>query len=159
MRVFPIALVVALIACHNAARSGSAPGRKLGSFSFRISVSGSEPVEGAFAIARYTVTVETMGQACRREPGRAGPAHLHFFSCFPPPGWDKFGVTVDSDNPYSSTFTITQNVMKTRTVCVRYTLTERGQRICAENRSENYFEDVRFGGRLNLVAVDTVRGH
>ena len=158
MRVFPIALVMASLACHSGLRSGPTPSRKIGSYGFRISLSGREPVEGAFSIERDTVIAETGGQGCRRDPGRAGPAHLHSFSCFPPAGFDKFGLTVDSDHPPSSTWTIIQSVMKTRTVCARYTVTERGQRICAENRSENYFEDVRIGGRLSIIAVDTA-GH
>jgi hypothetical protein len=156
--VLPIALVVTLAACHQAA-IGPAPSRRVGDYGFRISLSGQDPVRGAFSVTTDSVFLETAGQACRHEPGRVGPENLHRFSCFPPPGLDSFGITIDPNHPSLSKWSAVQSVMKTRTVCVRYVMNQRNQRVCAESRTENYFENVRVGGALNLTAVDTVRSH
>src|SRR4051812_24530238 len=155
--VLRIALAATLLACHNGPSAGSPPSRKLGSYSFRISMTGREPVGGAFTITRDSVTVMTGGQEGGRDLTRTSPAPMfHIFSCFPPADFDRFGVTIDADHPFSSSWSMMQSVMKTRTVCVRYIVTERGARVCAESRAENYFEDVRSGGRLILIAADTL---
>jgi hypothetical protein len=153
--VLPIALTVAVMACHSAATSEVHPHRKLGDYGFRISMSGRDPLEGAFTIAADSVTLETSGQACRRDYNRTSPADVHYFICFPPAGFDKFEVTIDSAHPFSSTYAFTQSVMKTRSVCVRTTVNARGQTVCAETRTESYFADARSGGRLRITGADT----
>ena len=154
--VLLIALVVAAAACHHGPRLGSEPVRRLGSYAFRISISGQDPIDGVLTIERDTVLVEAAGQSCRRDRG-GGPHNMHSFSCFPPPGMDEFGLSVDSNRPALSEWSAMQRVMRTRQVCARYTVTERGQRVCAETRNENYFVDARVGGRLRFTAVDTAR--
>jgi hypothetical protein len=153
--VLPIALTVAVMACHRAATSEVHPHRKLGDYGFRISMSGRDPVQGAFTIAADSVTLETGGQACHRDYNRTSPADVHYFTCFPPAGYDKLDVTIDSGHPFSSSYGITQSVMKTRRVCVRTTVNARGQTVCAEMRTENYFVDTRSGGRLRITGADT----
>ena len=157
-RVLPIALVMTIVACH-AVRVGPEPSRRNGSYAFRITLSGQDPVRGVLTVAADTVLLETAGQDCRHEPGRVGAENLHAFSCFPPPGLDRFVFTVDPNHPALSRWTATQSVMKKRVVCVRYVVNARGQTVCAETREENYFENVSVGGRLQFTAVDTVRTH
>ena len=157
-KILPIALTLAVMACHRGASSEVHPHRKVGDYGFRISLSGRDPVDGAFTIAADSVTLETAGQACRRDYNRTSPADLHFYSCFPPSGFDKFDVTIDSAHPFSSTWGMVQSVMKTRRVCIRYTVNARGQTVCAEMRDENYFVDVRSGGRIRITGADTTGG-
>ncbi|HET9426633.1 MAG TPA: hypothetical protein VFO55_14820 [Gemmatimonadaceae bacterium] len=157
MRIaLPLLIVVIAGACHSRPRPASEFPRRIGEYSFRINLTGREPVDGGFSIAADTVTLDADGQTCRRDFGLAGSRHIHVFSCFPPPGIDRFGITIDSEQPAFSTWTIIQNVRKTRTVCVRYATTARGTRVCAETRSEDYFEDVRIGGRLRVTRVDSI---
>jgi hypothetical protein len=156
--VLPIALVMTLMACHQA-RLGPAPSRRVGDYEFRVSLSGQDPVRGSFTIAPDTVLLETAGQACRLIPAQVRTQSLLGFSCFPPPGLDAFGITVDPNHPSLSKWSAVQSVMKTRTVCARFTTTPQGRQVCAETRSENYFENVRTGGTLSLTAVDTVDTH
>ena len=154
--VLPIALVTTVVACQPA-RPGTNPSPRVGDYEFRISISGQDPVRGLLTIARDTVLLETAGQGCRLEPVRVSAENLRSFSCFPPPGLDRFGLTIDASHPALSRWSATQSVMKTRTVCVSYITNSRGQRVCAESRSENYFENVSVGGRLTFTAVDTIR--
>jgi hypothetical protein len=154
----PIALVMTIVACHQA-RLGPPPARRIGDYAFRISITGQDPVRGAFTIAADTVMLETGDQACRLDPGRVGAENLYRFSCFPPPNLDGFGITIDPNHPALSRWSAVQSVMKTRTVCVRYIINQRNQRVCAESRNETYFENVRTGGALSFTAVDTVRVH
>ena len=157
--VLPIALVATLIACHNGPGPGSSSWKR-GSYTFRITLSGREPVTGAFTVVTDTVTAETGGQDCGPDLTHTStPSIFHYFSCFPPNGFDKFGVMVDAAHPFSSTWFMMQSVMKSRTVCARYVVNQRGQTVCAETRTENYFQDVRSGGRLILIAADTVGRH
>jgi hypothetical protein len=151
----PIALVMTLVACHQA-RLGPAPSRRVGDYAFRISLSGQDPVRGSFTIAPDTVLLETAGEACRVVPAQVRTQNLLAFSCFPPPGLDAFGITIDPNHPSLSKWSAMQSVMKTRTVCARVTTTPQGRQVCAETRRENYFENVRTGGTLSLTAVDTV---
>lgn len=156
--VLPIAFAVAAMACHRAAGPEVHPHRKLGDYGFRVSLTGRNPLDGAFIIAADSVTLYAAGQPCRRDYNRTSPADVHFFTCFPPEGFDKFDVTIDSAHPFSSTYGMLRSVMKTRTVCVRTTTNARGQQVCAESRTENYFVDERSGGRLRITAADTTGG-
>lgn len=154
----PIALAMLAMGCHRAASPEVHPHRKLGDYGFRISIAGRNPLDGAFTVAADSILVEAAGQPCRRDHNRTSPADVHFFTCFPPDGFDKFEVTIDSAHPFSSTFGFTRNVMKTRSVCVRTTTNARGQQVCAETRTENYFVDERSGGRLRITGADTTGG-
>src|SRR4051812_17954233 len=117
--VLPIALVMTVMACHPA-RVGPEPSRRIGDYAFRIALSGQDPVKGVLSISADTVLLETAGQDCRHEPGRFGPENLHSFSCFPPPGLDRFALTIDPNHPALSRWVATQSVRKQRTVCIRY---------------------------------------
>jgi hypothetical protein len=154
--VLPIALAVVMTACHHGSSSEVRPHRKVGDYGFRISLSGADPLDGVFTIAADSVLLETAGQACRRDFNRTSVADLHFFTCFPPSGFDKFDVTIDSGHPFSSSWGMTRSVPRTRTICVRYTVNARGQQVCAETRNETYFVDVRSVGRLRITGADTV---
>ena len=154
--VLPIALVMTMLACHSA-RLGPEPSRRNGDYAFRINFVGRDPVSGVLSISRDTVLLETAGQGCRHEPFRVGAENLHAFSCFPPAGLDKFSMVIDPNHPALSRWTATQSVQKERKVCARYATNARGQTVCAETRTETYFENVSVGGRLNFTAVDTVR--
>jgi hypothetical protein len=157
MRAFPIALLMVVTSCHAGVPSGTAPRRHTGEYAFRVGISTLDPVDGYFIVSRDTVTVETAGQACRREPGVAGPPFLHPFSCFPPGGIDRFGMTIDSDRPEQSSWYAFQSVPKSRERCIRYETTARGTQVCAQTRSETYFETVRHSGRLRIIAIDTTK--
>ena len=155
-----IALALALVvatACQTGARQGSEPRRRIGEYAFRINLTAQTPIDGMITIAPDTVTLEIGGQPCRRDPGLSGSRRVHLFSCFPPIGIDGFAVTVDSQDPALSSWSGTQAVRKSRTVCVRFTTTPQGRQICAETRTEDYFETVRVGGRLRITAADTAR--
>jgi hypothetical protein len=154
--VLPIALVMTMMACHQA-RVGPEPSRHKGEYAFRISFVGRDPVTGVLSITADTVLLETSGQGCRHDPFRVGAENLHSFSCFPPPGIEKFAMVIDPNHPALSRWTASQSVQKERKVCARYVANSRGQTVCAETRTETYFETVSVGGRLNFTAVDTVR--
>ena len=151
----PVALLAMSAACHNGPRLGSEPRRRIGEYSFRISLSARDPVTGAFTITADTVTLEADGQACRHDRALTGSRRTHAFSCFPPRDIDGFALTIDTQEPVLSSWSGTQSVKKTRTRCVRFTVTPQGTQVCAETRSEDYFETVRIGGRLNIIAADT----
>ena len=151
----PAALLVTSAACHNGMRLGSEPRRRVGEYAFRISLAARDPVRGAFTIAADTVTLETDGQPCRHDRGLTGSRRIHAFSCFPPRDIDGFALTIDTQEPALSSWSGSQSVRRTRTVCVRFTTTPQGRQVCAETRSEDYFETVRIGGRLNIIAADT----
>ena len=156
MRIaIPLALVVIAAACNAGAGLGSEPRRRVGEYAFRISLTALQPIVGVFTIAPDTVSLDADGQPCRRDPGLTGSRRVHLFSCFPPIGIDGFRLTIDSQDPALSSWSGTQSVKKTRTVCVRFTTTPQGRQICAETRSEDYFDTVRVGGRLLITAADT----
>src|SRR5689334_22770062 len=96
--VLPIALVMTMMACHPA-HVGPDVKRGIGDYAFRITFSGRDPVNGVLTIAADTVLLETAGQGCRHDPGRVGAEDLHSFSCFPPPGLDKFALIIDARRP------------------------------------------------------------
>ena len=151
LKVISIALMLIVAACRTGSRGGAESGPRIGDYTFRISLPSRAPIDGAFTIAADTVSLDTDGQPCRRDTGLTGSRRSHLFSCFPPIGMDSFSLTIDSQDPAMSSWSATQSVRKTRTVCVRYTTTPQGRQVCAETRSEDYFDTVRIGGRLRLT--------
>lgn len=157
-RVVSVALVWIVAGCRTGLPGGPDPGPRLGDYTFRISLPARAPIDGGFAIAADTVSLETDGQPCRHDTGLTGSRRSHLFSCFPPIGMDSFSLTIDAYEPAMSSWAATQSVKKTRTVCVRYTTTPQGRQVCAETRSEDYFDTVRIGGRLRLTNRGLVPG-
>jgi hypothetical protein len=149
-----LALTVAGCPTGSGTGTGSPPVPRIGDYTFRISLPARTPIDGAFTIVADTVSLDTDGQPCRHDTGLTGSRRSHLFSCFPPIGMDSFSVTIDVYEPAMSSWAATQSVKKSRTVCVRFTTTLQGRQVCAETRTEEYFDTVRIGGRLRLTARD-----
>lgn len=149
--VLSVVLVLTVAGCRTGSRGGPELGPRIGDYTFRISLASRDPIDGVFTISADTVTLEADGQPCRHDTGLTGSRRSHLFSCFPPIGMDSFSVTVDAFDPAMSSWSATQSVRKTRVVCIRYTTTPQGRQVCAETRSEDYFDTVRIGGRLHLT--------
>jgi hypothetical protein len=151
---FSIALVIAVAACQKSPRLEPQPERAVGDFSYRMTI-GVTPIEGAFSIESDTVTLDAENHSCRRlVTGLTEAPISHSFTCGGGPTF--FRVVVNSLHPELSKWTSSKAVTKSRQVCVKWTVTKEGERICATSRKEIYTESVPVTGRLEVTAIAAV---
>lgn len=126
-----------------------APVAREGRFEFIASLPRGE-VRGMLIVLPDTIFVQPENGFCQPSMGAPDQRSIRY-DCPSIGDVDSLNLRLDRMNPraFSKWFAMTR-VQRQRQVCVRYSVNARGQRVCAEMRTETVEEKVRHQGALRI---------
>jgi hypothetical protein len=108
-------------------------------------------VRGAIFILPDTILVQPENGFCLVSMSAPDQRSIRY-DCPGVGDMDSLNLRLDRHNPraFSKWYAVTK-VLRQRQVCVRYVVNDRGQRVCAEVRTETVEEKVRYNGALRIM--------
>lgn len=107
-----------------------------------------QSIEGTMMVIRDTVMIDAQPGPCRYEDKLSWGTSSIVYKCA------EMTVYVDRANPVrNSKFLITVKVDERKTVCVRYDVNARGQRVCVQQETQIVQRDVPVSGVLRPTRV------
>lgn len=144
-RCFVSALLalVFLAGCASNSKKTGIRSQYVGAYRFTERTGDDAELNGTFVVETDTVSIEATPGPCRYEKERSN-ALAFVYTC-----GDVTYVFDRTDPVRRASYSTMVRIQKTRSVCVRYTVTPQGQSVCAQYRSEVYYVDARRSGSLN----------